>query len=60
MFELTDVFACIQQHDENHDLNEDCHSTQIINSVVYEFLTLCLLLYGQDYTQNMQKNCKTN
>lgn len=58
MFESTNVFECLQQHDiENRDLNEDCYSTQIIKSVVYEFLTLRLLRYGQDYTQNIQKNC---
>ena len=58
MFELTKVFECLQQHDrENRHSNEHCHSTQIIKSVVYEFLTLRLLPYGQDYTQNMQKNC---
>ena len=55
MFELANVFECLQQHHiENRHSNEDCHSTKIIKSVVYEFLTLC---YGQNYTQNMQKNC---
>ena len=53
------LFSSLLQHDiDMHYVDEDYHSTQIMKAVVTRFISLRLLRYGQEYTENVVKKGK--
>ena len=61
VYELAEspVFANLRQHDlENHCMDTDYHSTQIIKSVASKYLKIRLFRYGQTYTKDALQKTK--
>ena len=50
------LFSSLLQHDiDTHFVDEDLHSTQIMKAIVSKFMTMRLLRYAQEYSNEVVK-----
>ena len=59
ILQVGNLFPVLDEHDIDHEvLSEDLHSLQLVKIIIKKYLTMRLLRYGQQFTQNVLQKGK--